>query len=130
MDASTLVDALLQDAPLVSCLAVGPSDQPAIYQVISPEDSLFPRLAVFENDREYTAFADDIPIRERVSFRIDIYAMENDLRAINVALHNAMRGLGFRRADQGQDDYLEELGIFAKPVFYDIMVELPLPWDM
>ena len=62
LDASTLIDELLQHGRLVSLLAVDPYGNPALYQILSPEAEVFPRIAIFENDREYTAFADDFPM--------------------------------------------------------------------
>ena len=90
---------------------------------------MFPRVALFENDREYTKFADDTPIEERVEFRIDMYARENILHALNTALHEAMRQLGFRRAVQVEDSYIEELDVFVKSATYEITEQLPLPWE-
>ena len=54
MDASTLVDELLESDELTALLATDPYGNPAIYQILSPEAEVFPRLAVFESDREYT----------------------------------------------------------------------------
>ena len=90
---------------------------------------MFPRVALFENDREYTKFADDTHIEERVEFRIDMYARENILHALNTALHEAMRLLGFRRAGQVEDSYIEDLDVFVKSATYEIVEQLPLPWE-
>ena len=95
MDASTLVDELLASEELTALLATDPYGNPAIYQILSPEAEVFPRLAVFESDREYTRFADDQPLEEEITFRIDIYARENLLYPINAALHNAMRRVSY-----------------------------------
>ena len=129
MDCSTLVDELLTCEELTSLLATDPYDQKAIYQILSPEAEVFPRIALFEQDREYTRFADDEPIEEEVTFRIDIYAKENVLYPLNSALHKAMRNLGFRRAAQVQDDYLSDLDIYVKSVTYSIKEQLPYPWE-
>ena len=66
MDASTLVDELLESEELTALLATDPYGNPAIYQILSPEAEVFPRLAVFEADREYTRFADDQPLEEEI----------------------------------------------------------------
>ena len=129
MNASDLIDELLQSEPLVALLAVDPYGNPAIYQILSPEAETFPRIAVFEDDREYTRFADDTPIEESVRFRIDLYARENILVPLNSALHEAMRALGFRRAGQAEDGYIEEIGVYVKSVTYEIREQLPFPWD-
>lgn len=129
MDASTLVDDLLMSERLLSLLAVDPHGGPAIYQILSPDADTFPRLTVFEDDREYTRFADDVPIEERVRFRLDLYAKENILLPLNAALHDAMRRLGFRRAAQAEDGYLDELGVYVKSTTYEIDETLPLPWE-
>lgn len=129
MNASTLIDRLLECGQLVSLLAVDPFDSPALYQILSPEADVFPRIAVFENDREYTRFADDTPIEERVEFRVDMYARENILHPLNSALHDAMRQLGFRRAAQVQDDYIPDVDIYVKSATYEITEQLPLPWE-
>lgn len=110
-------------------MAVGPDGQPAIYQILSPEAEIFPRIAVFEYDREYTLFADDMPIEELVRFRIDIYARENVLYPLNSALHEAMRSLGFRRAAQNEDGYIDSVDVFIKSTTYEIHEQLPLPWE-
>lgn len=129
LDASTLVDELLESAELTALLATDPYGNAAIYQILSPEADVFPRLAVFESDREYTRFADDQPLEEEITFRIDIYARENLLFPINTALHNAMRANGYRRYGQAQDDYLEDLDMYVKSVTYTIKVQLPFPWE-
>ena len=127
MNASSLVNELLKDERLVSLLAVGPDNAPAIYQILSPEAELFPRIAVFEDDREYTLFADDMPIEELVRFRIDLYARENVLYTLNAILHEAMRRLGFRRSAQAEDGYIDEVDVYAKSTTYEIRELLPLP---
>ena len=129
LDASALIDELLLSERLVSLLAVDPYGTPALYQILSPEAEVFPRIAIFENDREYTAFADDVPIEERVEFRVDMYARENILAPLNSALHEAMRQLGFRRSAQVEDGYIEELDIYVKSASYEINELLPLPWE-
>ncbi len=119
MDCSQLVDGLLQNEALVSLFPTDATGHPAIYQILSPQAELFPRVAVFETTRAYTAWADDAPIRERSEYRIDLYARENALREINSALHAVLRGLGFRRRSQVQDDYLPDEGIYVKSVSYE-----------
>ena len=128
MNASDLIDLLLDNERLVSLLATDPLGNPALYQILSPEAEVFPRIALFENDREYTRFADDTPIEERIEFRVDMYARENILHAINSALHEAMRQLGFRRAGQVEDAYIEDLDVFVKSATYEINVQLPFLW--
>jgi hypothetical protein len=129
LNASDLTNKLLENERLVSLLATDPYGNPALYQILSPEAEIFPRIALFENDREYTAFADDTPIEERVEFRIDMYARENILHTLNSALHEAMRQLGFKRAGQVVDGYIEDMDIYVKSVTYEINVQLPLPWE-
>lgn len=129
LDASTLIDTLLENQRLVSLLATDPYGNPALYQILSPESEVFPRIAVFENDREYTRFADDTPIEERIEFRVDMYARENILAPLNSALHEAMRQAGFRRAAQVQDDYIPEIDIYVKSVSYETIEQLPFPWE-
>ena len=129
LDASILVSKLLENQRLVSLLAVDPYGNTAIYQLLSPEAEVFPRLIVLEDDREYTRFADDIPLEERVRFRLDIYARENILHPINNALHDAMRQLCFKRDGQVEDGYLPELDVYVKSTAYEILVLLPTPWD-
>jgi hypothetical protein len=102
MNASALIDALLRSERLVAHLAVDPYGTPAIYQILSPDAETFPRAAVFEDDREYTRFADDVPLEERVRFRIDLYARES---------------------------YLDEAGVYVKSATYEILEQLPLPWE-
>jgi hypothetical protein len=129
LDASTLVSKLLENQRLVSLLAVDPYGNPAIYQLLSPEAEIFPRLIVLEDDREYTRFADDVPLEERIRFRLDIYARENILHQVNSALHGAMRQLGFRRAGQVEDGYLPDLDIYVKSASYEIHELLPTMWE-
>ena len=130
VNASTLISALLQCERLVAHLAVDPYGTPAIYQILSPDADTFPRAAVFEDDREYTRFADDVPLEERVRFRIDLYARENILAPLNAALHEAMCGLGFRRAGQVEDGYLDEAGVYVKSATYEILEqEHPGCWN-
>lgn len=129
LDASILVTKLLENQRLVSLLAVDSYGNPAIYQILSPEAEIFPRLIVLEDDREYTRFADDIPLEERILFRLDIYARENVLYPVNSALHEAMRFLGFKRAGQVEDGYLPDLDIYVKSTSYEIQELLPTPWD-
>lgn len=119
MDCSELVDGLLQNAELVSLFPTDPTGHPAIYQMLSPQAELFPRVAVFETTRNYSAWADDAPIQERSEYRLDIYARENVLRMINGVLNAALRELGFRRLSQVQDDYLPDEGIYVKSVSYE-----------
>lgn len=129
LDASTLVDKLLENQRLISLLAVDPYGTPAIYQLLSPEAEIFPRLIVLEDDREYTRFADDVPLEERIRFRLDIYARENILHPLNSALHEAMRLLGFKRAGQVEDGYIPDLDVYVKSTAYEIHELLPTPWD-
>ena len=110
-------------------MAEDPYGNPAIYQILSPEAEIFPRLIVLEDDREYTRFADDIPLEERILFRLDIYARENILYPLNSALHEAMRSLGFKRAGQVEDGYLPDLDVYVKSTSYEIQELLPTPWD-
>lgn len=126
MDATSLVDALCGHTSLTDLLAKDPhGGQPAIYQVQSSESDVLPRLAIFESDREYTLFADDCPIQERVQFTIDMFARDNIIRAINAALHIAMRKEGLRRIDEGTDDYYPDVGFYGKTVVYDIKIDIP-----
>ena len=129
MDASALVDELLESDELTALLATDPYGNPAIYQILSPEAEVFPRLAVFESDREYTRFADDQPLEEEITFRIDIYARENLLYPINAALHKTMRRNGYQRYGQVQDDYLQDMDIYVKSATYTIKEQLPFPWE-
>ncbi len=129
LDASTLVSGLLENQRLVSLLAVDPYGNPAIYQLLSPEADVFPRIIVLEDDREYTRFADDVPLEERIKFRLDIYARENILYPVNSALHEAMRQLSFKRAGQVEDGYLPDLDVYVKSTVYEIFEPLPTPWD-
>ncbi len=129
LDASILVGKLLGNQRLVFLLAVDPYGNPAIYQLLSPEADVFPRLIVLEDDREYTRFADDVPLDERIRFRLDIYARENILYPINSALHDAMRNLGFKRDSQVEDGYLPELDVYVKSTSYEITELLPTTWD-
>ena len=110
-------------------MAIDPHGNPALYQILSPEAEVFPRIALYEYDRDYTRFADDIPIEESVEFRIDMYARENILRDLNAALHDAMRQLGFRRAGQVEDGFIEELDIYVKSATYEIKETLPQQWE-
>ena len=119
----------MESVELTTLLAIDLYGHPAIYQILAPEADVFPRLAVFESGREYTRFADDLPLEEAVTFRIDLYARENVLYQVNTALHNVMRQLGFRRDAQVQDDYLPEIDIYVKSVTYTIKVPLPFPWQ-
>ena len=66
LDASTLVSRLLENQRLSSLLAVDPYGNQAIYQILSPEADVFPRIIVLEDDREYTRYADDVPLEERM----------------------------------------------------------------
>jgi hypothetical protein len=129
LDASTLVSKLLDNQRLVSLLAVDPYGNPAIYQLLSPEAEIFPRLIVLEDDREYTRFADDVPLEERIRFRLDIYARENILYPLNSALHEAIRLLGFKRAGQVEDGYIPDLDVYVKSTAYEIHEPLLTPWD-
>ncbi len=129
LDASTLVSGLLENQRLASLLAVDPYGNQAIYQLLSPEAEVFPRIIVLEDDREYTRFADDVPLEERIRFRLDIYARENILYPVNSALHEAMRQLGFKRAGQVEDGYLPDLDVYVKSTSYEIYEPLPTPWD-
>lgn len=129
MNASELVEKLLANGQLISLLASDPYGNPAIYQILSPEAEVFPRLALFEAMREYTLFADDIPIEERVQFRVDIYARDNVLYPINAALHAALRAEGLHRVSEVQDAYIEEVDVYVKSTTYEITVLLPTPWD-
>lgn len=129
LDASTLVSGLLENQRLVSLLAVDPYGNPAIYQLLSPEADVFPRIIVLEDDREYTRFADDLPLEERIRFRLDIYARENILCLVNSALHEAMRQMGFKRAGQVEDGYLPDLDVYVKSTAYEINEPLPTPGD-
>ena len=121
MDASTLVDELLESEELTALLATDPYGNPAIYQILSPEAEVFPRLAVFESD--------DQPLEEEITFRIDIYARENLLYPINAALHKTMRRNGYQRYGQVQDDYLQDMDIYVKSATYTIKEQLPFPWE-
>ena len=124
MDASTLVDLLLENQQLISFLATGPDGQPAIYQIIAPEANVFPRLAVFEDSREYTEFADDEPIEEVVRFRIDIFTAENTLNEISSALHRVLREHRFARVNPLPDDYLPDADVFVKSAVYEVYEQL------
>ncbi|MPN46186.1 hypothetical protein SDC9_193769 [bioreactor metagenome] len=119
MDCSTLVDLLLANGSLTALPPADPTGHKAVYQILSPQAELFPRLAVFETAREYTAWADDTPILERTAFRVDIYARENVLRGVNAALHRCLSGNGFRRLAQVADDYLPDEAIYVKSVNYE-----------
>lgn len=124
MDASILVDRLLTDAPLVALLSKGADGQPAIYQIVAPESEVFPRLAIFEDSREYTEFADDEPTEEAVRFRVDIYSRENNLNEVSAALHKALRRLNFSRVNPLPDDFIPDYDIFVKSAIYETHEQL------
>ena len=124
MDCSTLVDLLLADGSLTALLPADPTGHKAVYQILSPQAELFPRLAVFETGREYTAWADDAPTLERTAYRIDIYARENVLRGVNAALHRCLIENGFRRLAQVADDYLPDEAVYVKSVHYEYYEDL------
>ncbi len=119
MDCSTLVDMLVADEILVSMLPKDQTGHVAIYQILSPQAELFPRIAVFETAREYTAWADDTPIEEKTAYRIDIYVRENVLRGVNAALHECLSSHDFRRLAHASDDYLPDEAIYVKSVNYE-----------
>lgn len=119
MDCSALVDLLLVDGRLTALLPTDPTGHKAVYQILSPQAELFPRLAIFEAAREYTAWADDAPTLERTAYRIDIYARENALRDVTAALHRCLSENGFRRLSQAADDYLPDEAIYVKSVNYE-----------
>ena len=112
-------DLLLADGHLTALLPSDPTGHKAIYQILSPQAELFPRLAIFEAAREYTAWADDAPTLERTAYRIDIYARENVLRGVNAALHKCLSSHDFRRLAQTADDYLPDETIYVKSVHYE-----------
>ena len=124
MDCSKVVDLLLQNLQLIAMLPVDKTGHPAIYQILSPESELFPRIAVFESARAYTAFADDAPIEERSEFRLDIYARENVLFEMSTLLLTALTVEGFTRYATIQDDYLPEQGIYVKSVVFEYHEQL------
>lgn len=119
MDCSILVDMLAADGALISMLPKDQTGHAAIYQILSPQAELFPRLAIFEAAREYTAWADDAPTLERTAYRIDIYARENVLRGVNTALHKCLSSHDFRRLAQAADDYLPDEALYVKSVHYE-----------
>lgn len=119
MNCSDLVDILSADEQLAGLLAKT-AQGPAIFQILSPEWDIYPRLAVTEINRKYTMFADDAPIEERVDFGIDIFARENVLYAIQDRINTILRRHRFIRDDQVKDDYLPEIDIFVKTVRYSI----------
>ncbi len=119
MNAAELVDILCADTTLSDMMAQDPHNhQPAIYQVLSSEPDVSPRIAVFESSREYTQYMDDVPFEERVSFELIIYARQNVLYAVNSALHSVMRRNGFVREENDTDDYLLENDLYIKSVTY------------
>ena len=73
--------------------------------------------------------ADDQPLEEEITFRIDIYARENLLYPINAALHKTIRRNGYQRYGQVQDDYLQDMNIYVKSATYTIKDQLPFPWE-
>ncbi len=119
VDCSMLVDLLLADERLTALLPSDLTGYKAIYQILSPQAEMFPRLAIFEAAREYTAWADDAPTQERTVYRIDIYSRENILRSVNAALHRCLSENGFRRLSQATDDYLPDEAIYVKSVNYE-----------
>lgn len=127
MDCAGIVDRLLTNERLVSLLPKDQTGHPAVYQIIAPESELFPRIAVFESERQYTRFVDDLPFEERTAFRVDIYARENVLREIAALLLSVLTVDGFRRYATIQDDYLPDQGVYVKSVTYEYFEELPVP---
>jgi hypothetical protein len=110
---------LAADGALISMIPKDQTGHAAIYQILSPQAELFPRLAIFEAAREYTAWADDAPTLERTAYRIDIYARENVLRSVNAALHKCLSSHDFRRLSQAADDYLPDEATYVKSVNYE-----------
>ena len=93
-------------------------------------DPLQGRQDVVTALRDQTArFADDQPLEEEITFRIDIYARENLLYPINAALHKTMRRNGYQRYGQVQDDYLQDMDIYVKSATYTIKEQLPFSWE-
>ena len=119
MDCSILVNLLVADAALNALLPTDATGHKAVYQILSPQAELFPRIAVFETAREYTAWADDAPTLERTAYRIDIYARENVLRVIHIAVHGCLRENGFCRLAQAADDYLPDEAVYVKSLNYE-----------
>lgn len=114
MDCSKLVDALLTHEELISMLAIDSTGTPAIYQIIASSGEVFPRIAVFEVDRFFSAYADDVPLEERTQYRLDIFARENVLRELTAALHYTIIVEGFTRITHTPDNYLPDLDIMTK----------------
>lgn len=129
MDCSGIVDLLLQNERLTGLLPKDKSGHSAIYQIIAPEAELFPRIAVFEAARQYTRFADDMPLEERTEFRLDIYVRENILRELSAELLMALTVEGFRRYATVQDDYLPELEVYVKSVTFEYIEQLNPEWE-
>ena len=69
MNASKLVERLKTYQSLTSLLGKDPGGEPAIYQILASQPSVWPRLEVFEENRRWTRFVDDEPAQETIRFR-------------------------------------------------------------
>lgn len=125
MNASKLVERLKTYQSLTSLLGKDPGGEPAIYQILASQSSVWPRLEVFEENRRWTRFVDDEPAQETIRFRVDVYAKEQFLRPLDAEIWKAMALEGFRRASDEADDYwTDQGGIFGKSVSYEFVQDI------
>lgn len=117
-----LVDALRDDTAVVALLVRDRNGNPAVYQVLAPEEELYPRACVFETSREHDMWSDDIVVSETSSYRVDIWSREQNVQEISQAVRACLESNGFR-VRIGMESFIQTRQLFYQTVTAEIVDE-------
>lgn len=112
-----IVSALLGNPALISMLGKDSANRAAIYQQVSPDAMVFPRITFFELSNVDDTYMDDDVFSSEISVQIDIWS-KGSISDIAVEVDNTMRSMGWKRF--GSQDFFEsDTLIFHKALRYE-----------
>lgn len=115
-----ILNALKQNTSLVELLGTY-KGLPAIFNLNSPDDEIYPRITFFELNNVDQDYADNQPINSLIRFQIDIWSKGNPINLAN-EINKTMESLGFVRTFT-TDLYESDLKVYHKPIRFKIYKE-------
>ncbi|WP_085523851.1 hypothetical protein [Tuberibacillus sp. Marseille-P3662] len=91
---------------------------PAVFNLFTPDNTLFPRITFFEMDNTDDRYADDEPKTARIMFQVDIWLdKENpNPKKIKDAVYKSMLSIGFFCDSTGPTLYEQDTGVIHVPM--------------
>lgn len=87
-----------------------------IYQIVSPDETAYPHITVFETSRKAMCYSDDTFKMDSIDFRINMYSLECNLHDLSRAVRECLQEAGFESVEIGTDGWSIPLGLYTKTV--------------